>query len=361
MKTFKTFVAENVDTSSWMKRGTVVTIEDVETFLNTCVGNGEIMKKDWDRAKYTISHVMEKDWDDAKNLIWNFSWQFIDHRNKNTWTEDEIEEWEKTPMSKLGDKSIVNISQIDSVKKLVDAARKGKSKYGKFYDESYITPVENFWKRYSSVCKLHTGLKSKIVTVSHLRDVKKQEKQSTFDVMKTNAQVMIDALMDHMKDIKKYAGENASEYVDNQWELLKDRNWDVYDEMMSNKAYGKDSLQRFLGVTEVDPKSREKNEKLGGSFRTNERFRISSKSIKKRVVDSAMQNAEEDYKEFIGKMVMKIGGGIVGANVKGHPWRGSTLTVEMVDGTNQVWNTQMIINYSKYGKPFNQFPSRRKK
>lgn len=47
--------------------------------------------------------------------------------------------------------------------------------------------------------------------------------------------------------------------------------------------------------------------------------------------------------------------------MSGNIWTGTTLMVTTNDGEEQIWNTQMIINFSKYQKMFNQFPSRRKK
>lgn len=49
---------------------------------------------------------------------------------------------------------------------------------------------------------------------------------------------------------------------------------------------------------------------------------------------------------------------MIEADMTGNPWHGSTLHVTCVDGEKQSWNTQMIINQSKYQKLFNQFPSR---
>lgn len=43
----------------------------------------------------------------------------------------------------------------------------------------------------------------------------------------------------------------------------------------------------------------------------------------------------------------------------GSPWIDSTITIKTNDNEVNVWHTKMIINQSKYGKLFNQFPTRK--
>jgi hypothetical protein len=73
-----------------------------------------------------------------------------------------------------------------------------------------------------------------------------------------------------------------------------------------------------------------------------------------------VQAAEDDYRAFMQKMIDKIGKPVVKAKMTGSIWTNALITVETNDGEEQAWNTQMIINFSKYQKMFNQFPSRRK-
>ena len=77
-------------------------------------------------------------------------------------------------------------------------------------------------------------------------------------------------------------------------------------------------------------------------------------------VASAAKQAEMSFDSWVAKMVQKIGEVTVSAAMAGSPWTGAKLTVTTKSGEKQVWTTQMIVNQSKYGKLFNQFPSRRK-
>src|SRR6185312_7809060 len=68
--------------------------------------------------------------------------------------------------------------------------------------------------------------------------------------------------------------------------------------------------------------------------------------------------AHGDYMAWIYKMIQKIGQPVTTAEMNGNPWVQSIILVTTVDGGRQEWHTQMIVNYSRYGTPFNQFPSR---
>lgn len=78
----------------------------------------------------------------------------------------------------------------------------------------------------------------------------------------------------------------------------------------------------------------------------------------KKFIQDAREDAAYQYDAFVAKLVNKIGE-VTKASLDGnHVWSYSILTIEKPDGTTQRWKTQMIINVSKYGKLFNQFPTR---
>lgn len=81
-----------------------------------------------------------------------------------------------------------------------------------------------------------------------------------------------------------------------------------------------------------------------------------------RVVQNTRDMAALNYDMFICKMVQKVGPGVVSATIEGsHIWGNSILTAVKENGKVERWHTQTIWNYSKYGLPFNQWPSRLKK
>jgi hypothetical protein len=80
-----------------------------------------------------------------------------------------------------------------------------------------------------------------------------------------------------------------------------------------------------------------------------------------RYIELNVKGAEEAYRNFMAKMIQKIGRPVVDAKMTGNIWTNAVLHVTTNDGEKQTWNTQMILNISKYQKMFNQFPTRKVK
>jgi hypothetical protein len=74
---------------------------------------------------------------------------------------------------------------------------------------------------------------------------------------------------------------------------------------------------------------------------------------------TATEAAKFQILKYVVKLSQKIGKEISSADLSGDLWTNSTLTVECEDGDKQVWNTRHITNYSCYGTPFSQFPTRK--
>jgi hypothetical protein len=78
-------------------------------------------------------------------------------------------------------------------------------------------------------------------------------------------------------------------------------------------------------------------------------------------VAKARKMAAAQFEAYAAKLNVKIGDKVHTAVLAGNPWFGSHLTVVTENKGTQVWHTQMILNVSKLGKLFNQFPTRLKK
>lgn len=77
-----------------------------------------------------------------------------------------------------------------------------------------------------------------------------------------------------------------------------------------------------------------------------------------RFISNSERDAALQYDAFICKMVKKVGD-VSDATIQGeHIWGHSVLTVVLPDGSIQRWMTQQIVNYSVYGRPYLQWPSR---
>lgn len=77
-----------------------------------------------------------------------------------------------------------------------------------------------------------------------------------------------------------------------------------------------------------------------------------------RFVEQSVQEAALQYDAFICKMVAKIGPAKSAELSGSHVWGHSFLDVVKPDGSVERWKTQQIVNYSKYQRPFYQWPSR---
>ena len=100
---------------------------------------------------------------------------------------------------------------------------------------------------------------------------------------------------------------------------------------------------------------------LKGDLRYNEPdFRAMDDKRISYFIDQAKLDAAAQYDAFVAKLCKKIGQ-VAAAELDGnHVWNYSILTVETGIGEEK-YKTQMIVNVSKHGKLFNQWPTRKVK
>lgn len=80
-----------------------------------------------------------------------------------------------------------------------------------------------------------------------------------------------------------------------------------------------------------------------------------------RFIQRAAHDAREQYLAFVEKLLVKVGEGVTSATLVGnHVWQYSELTIVKASGT-ECWRTSQIVNVSKLGRPFNQWPTRKVK
>lgn len=77
-------------------------------------------------------------------------------------------------------------------------------------------------------------------------------------------------------------------------------------------------------------------------------------------VEAQKRDAEIQYDRFVAKLVAKIGDCESAVLEGDHVWHHSFLTVAK-RGVSEVWKTQIIVNQSKYARPFYQWPTRKVK
>jgi hypothetical protein len=214
--------------------------------------------------------------------------------------------------------------------------------------------AQAFYDKWSPLAAKFKELKEKIVTTTQKREVEKEKKETVMRQRFTDSASLIKVLTQHLQEFKdraaKYAGEQYDENVSalkkvgGELEKLAPRGKsnDTKSEYSSKTA----KRQWFMRWTQADTK----HEIFTGTV-----------GLRKKFVDEAEKGAEESYMAWVRKMTDKIGKTVQDAKMTGSPWTGSTLHVVTHDGEEQTWNNQMIINQSKYGTLFNQFPSRQVK
>lgn len=200
-------------------------------------------------------------------------------------------------------------------------------------------------------------LKTLIVKADKLRAAAKERKEIEHKQKFGDPKTLTNALTKHLEEFKDRAHELAGSHYDYLVGHLKKHGGDI------NKAAPRGSVMH-----DSNDEYRRKNNwhnllhslseptKKGYG---NEHIRKGTKSKKAEYQEQAKKNAHAEYMSWVHKMVEKVGKPVAKAKMTGDPWTGSRLQVHAVDGEEQHWNTKMIINYSKYNKAFNQFPSRR--
>ena len=127
---------------------------------------------------------------------------------------------------------------------------------------------------------------------------------------------------------------------------------------MSRAAYTQ-ARTKFYTVQQLTTSDKARNPYVAS--RNSPNYRIPSEAAVERFVAEARTEAAAQYDAFVAKLEGKIGP-VVEATLEGeHVWGYSLLDVTTESGERQIWKTQMILNVSKLGKVFNQWPTRKVK
>ena len=204
------------------------------------------------------------------------------------------------------------------------------------------------------------ALKGKVVKITAKREQAKQAAAKEMGARFNDSSSLIKVLESHLGEYKAMAKKRAEEFVENKLDYLSKHDWDLNKAVPRAVGYGTDYTmaqnQRSLYTSITKSKGNSYSSRPGDpEFREPDQQKID------RYVKNSVEDAEASYRDFMAKMIMKIGKPVVDAVMTGNIWMNAVLTVTTNDGEQQVWHTKMILNFSKYQKLFNQFPSRRKK
>ena len=187
-------------------------------------------------------------------------------------------------------------------------------------------------------------LKPLIVTATQQRTAAKAQQATQRKAQEGSAAALVDALKENRTQYVEEARKRALAYITDTQRRITERG-------------GPDAVapDPDRGMRKDDPRAYEKAQQK----------RAWVEMIMKQAPDDyANQEAQasgDSYDAWVYKLVQKIGKPVTQAQVSGDPWTGSTISVTTNDGEQQTWNTKMILNTSKLGKVFNQFPTRKMK
>lgn len=264
-----------------------------------------------------------------------------------------------------GDDSVVqdfyyNISDsLTGLGKIQKIAEKQKNSSDK-HIKSIVDEVNKLVAKWKPVADDLKALKEKVVKVTTKRAETKAVAAKAMERKFADSSSLIKVFEDHLEEYKKGARDEAQKFIDARIAALEKAGWDLNVVAPEPKSgYGSEAYKMaqarravYTSITKAKTAYRKPNEPD---------IRELNQAMVDRYINQAVQAAEDDYRAFMQKMIEKIGKPVVKATMTGSIWRNAVLTVETNDGEEQVWNTQMIINYSKYQRAYNQFPSRRKK
>ena len=235
---------------------------------------------------------------------------------------------------------------------------KFKKALAKCEDSKIKAAAENELTVWEEIANGMKALKPKVVKAAKKREEAKAKAQMEFSAKKQASGAMISLLEKHRKEYITEANKKAKAYLKMKLKDLAAKDWDL-NELVPNNARSEGARQErafYLSITEDDAA---KNPNF--YTRTGPNFRKASKQQEKKWLDLQARGAEMNYDSFINKMVVKVGEPCVEADLKGSIWTNAVLTVTTESGEQQVWKTKIILNFSKFGKMFNQFPTRKMK
>lgn len=214
-----------------------------------------------------------------------------------------------------------------------------------------IKNVRAYLKDWMPVGQDLKALKSKVIKVTQKRAqakaVAKQDMKKKF----SDSSSLIKIFESHLGEYKKMAEQRAREFVKQRIETLQKHGMDLNKAAPSGYAQSA-RAKRAIFSSITKPKGVDSSR--GENIREVDHAKID------RYVKMNVDGAEDAYRRFMQKMITKIGKPVIDAKMTGNIWTNAVLHVTTNDNEEQVWNTKMIINFSKYNKMFNQFPSRRK-
>lgn len=319
-------------------RSQLLTPEDIMTAIKEYDKLPEIMNADYNHIKQEISYRF-RDFDKPIKAAID-KYRDDDRGYDGGWALPE-------ELRNLGWDTPSATNQFKKFQKSVDALSK------EYADVKQVCQYEI--DRWVPLIDKFKALKKKVVKAATKREEKKAKEEKVLNNQRLDSKVMIDLLEDHRKEYITEANKRAKVYLKNLIDKLKKANWNQDDVAPYGRGSGESEMYHLYHAL-TDEK-----ERIAFRKRSDPDIRKQSKAKEKKWLEDQAKIAELNYDAFINKMVQKIGEPVVEATMKGSIWTNATLDVVTASGEAQTWTTKIILNFSKFGKMFNQYPTRKKK
>ena len=287
---------------------------------------GEILNPDFEEIKRKWNRIVEKEFEEIK----------AKHRPIRHPYDDFI----------YFIPTVLNISQL-----------KNKMKF--FDDRNEIErDIMAFYVKYAPMSEDFKRLKGIVKTTVRKREETKERKREEF-ASKCQIDPLTVALMTRYKDFIDGAKRIAGEVYDEQRKYLEENGGlSKVAPYPSMSDFTSDRTSILAGKRVTTRHFDEAG--YNGAKEKHESYKMFVTMKREEYVEMNGKQAHESFMAWICKMAAKIGKKVLKADMTGvDPWAESVLAVETEGGDEQIWHTRMIINRSKYGKMFHQFPSRR--
>lgn len=321
--------------SSFITEARMTTVGEVTAAIAKHKKAGEILNPEYQDLVGQAKRIMRNSSPDFLSLVPN-------------WRDDRNQD--------LMDLNYTSFDSFASHKKIEKLIAKVEKANNPNYKKA-VAAVKQYLKDWKGIGEDLALLKGKVVKVTQKRAEAKQAAATAMGKKFADSSSLIKIFESHLQEYKDMAEKRAREFVKDRLDFLKKHDWDLDKAVPRTKSYSdykatEQKRQVYSALTKSTSSSRRYGEP---DIREPDQVKIDH------YVKMNVQGAEDAYRSFMQKMIEKIGKPVVNAKMTGNIWTNATLTVTTNDGEEQVWNTKMILNFSKYQKMFNQFPSRRKK
>lgn len=333
MKSFRIFVAESTRMTSH---------KEIVAAIASHKEAGEIMNPVFQDLGAQARRVFGKDAEEGREMILSVMHAGDGGANRDKDISDLYYAWPHDSFAGLGkfEKTLLAVEKMNKPK-MATVIKTGKELIAD-------------WK---PVAADLTDLKGKVVKTTTKRVEAKQVAAKVMANKFNDSSSLIKVLESHLDEYKAAAKQRAKDFIATKMEYLKKHDWDLNKAVPKARGYGSDYkvTQAQRSLYGMITKGKVAYPRVGDPD-----IREPSQQGIDRYIQMSVEGAEASYRDFMQKMINKIGKPVTTAKMTGSIWTNATLTVTTNDGEEQVWNTKMILNFSKYQKMFNQFPSRRK-